>query len=242
MPDALADALRPFRAHLYATLGSTSDEAARLRRAGELFAPAVVYAETQTAGRGRGAKAWHAPAGGLAVTFALPVNAGLRVHQLPLVAGVAVRRAVLDLGLSANLKWPNDLQHEGLKLAGLLCERIGGVDLVGVGLNLNVDPADLPPDVRRRATSLYAATGFRTDPPAALAALAKHLAALLLRADEVTFASVREEYERHHALTGRRVRVGAVEGVCEGIDAEGRLLVREGETLHRLTSGTVELS
>ena len=237
--EELRDALRPFRPHVYATLGSTNDEAARLRRAGDLFAPAAVLTFSQTAGRGRGANAWHAPAGAVTVTFALPAGGAMPVHQVPLVAGVAVRRAVLNLGLSSDLKWPNDLQHDGLKLAGLLCERLAGVDLIGIGLNLNVDPADLPPEVRRRATSLYAATGRRTDVAAALAALATHLAALLLRPDEVTFASVREEYSRHHALTGRRVRVGEVDGTCEGIDPDGRLLVRDGGSLHRLTVGTV---
>ena len=240
-PDLLRDALRPFRPHVYATLGSTNDEAARLRRAGDLFAPAAVLALEQTAGRGRGANVWHAPAGAVTVTFALPAGHAMPVHQLPLVGGVAVRRAVLDLGLSADLKWPNDLQHDGLKLAGLLCERLEGVDLVGIGLNLTVDPADLPPEVRRRATSVYAATGRRVDLPTALAALSTHLAALLLRPDEVTFASVRQEYARHHALTGRRVKVGDVEGDCEGIDPDGRLLVRDHETLHRLTSGTVDI-
>jgi BirA family biotin operon repressor/biotin-[acetyl-CoA-carboxylase] ligase len=73
-----------------------------------------------------------------------------------LLAGLAVRNAAAELtGCEAvQLKWPNDILHDGRKVAGLLCERIEKVDLVGLGLNVNLDPANAPDPLRNQITSL----------------------------------------------------------------------------------------
>src|SRR3954470_17990529 len=109
--DDLRTALRPFRLHWFPELGSTNDHAAALRKAGELFAPAVVLAGRQTAGRGRGGNTWWSGPGCLTVTFVLPVDERLAAHQVPLIAWLAVRNAAAELAGSdaVKLKWPNDL-------------------------------------------------------------------------------------------------------------------------------------
>src|SRR5947207_1295155 len=114
----LRDALRPFRLHWFPTLGSTNAHAAAMRRRGDLYAPAVVLTGRQTAGRGRGENTWWsggAGAGCITVTFVLPADGQIAPHQIPLIAGMAVRTAAAllagDDGIQ--LKWPNDLLYQG---------------------------------------------------------------------------------------------------------------------------------
>src|SRR5205085_1460193 len=138
--------LRPFRLYWFPRLRSTNDHAAALRRRGGLFAPAIVLTGRQLSGRGRGANVWWSGPGCITVTFALPIDEDIAPHQLPLMAGLAVRNAAAELTGDDNirLKWPNDVLYGWKKLGGLLCERVFKVDLIGLGLNVNVDPDDPP--------------------------------------------------------------------------------------------------
>lgn len=243
----LREAIKPFRLHYFPRLRSTNDHAAVLRKRGDLFAPAIVLTSLQIAGRGRGTNRWFSTGGNLTVTFVLPVEEHLSPLQLPLVAGLAVRNAASQLtgNHQIELKWPNDVLHEGRKLAGLLCERVHKADLIGVGLNVNLDPADAPADLRRRLTSLFCIAGRRFDLNEVLITLARTLHRTLGRRSEHPYAKLLEEYNQYHALTGRRIQVQStpdeppLAGTCEGIDHIGRLLIRHGPTLHRILAGTV---
>jgi BirA family biotin operon repressor/biotin-[acetyl-CoA-carboxylase] ligase len=241
--------LKPFRLHWFSRLRSTNDTAAELRRRGDLFAPAVVVASNQTAGRGRGGNTWWSGPGCLTATFAFPIEEHLAPHQLPLVAGLAVRNAVAELcgDQSVGLKWPNDVVHDGRKLAGLLCERIHRVDLIGVGLNVNLKPSDAPRQLRGRITSLRDVRGAIFDHTDVLLRVAQSLLRTLQRRNESLFAALLHEYDRYHVLIGRRVAVsmnGAeppVVGRCQGIDDQGRLILRERKRTHRIIAGHVEM-
>ena len=216
-----------------------------MRKRGDLYAPAVVLTGHQTAGRGRGGNAWWSAGGVLTVTFVFPIDDRLAPHQLPLIAGLAVRNAVVELTGEhrVQLKWPNDLLFDGRKLCGLLCERVHKADLIGVGLNVNLDPRTAPPALRDRVTSLAAITHRDHDMTAAVVTVARHLHLLLTRRDEHPFGPLLREYDQHHALLGRRVTVvaadGPVSGKCEGLDPSGRLLLRDRQTLHRVIAGEV---
>ena len=246
----LRHGLRPFRLHWFPRLRSTSTHAAALRRRGGLFAPAVVLTGHQLAGRGRGSNTWWSGRGSLTVTFVLPADESVAAHHVPLLAGLAVRAAAAELSGTddVQMKWPNDLLWHGRKLAGLLCERVNGADLVGVGLNVDCDPADVPAGLRERVTSLNAVAGRPVDLTAAAVAVGRHLHRLLAHRDQGTFAAALREYDRHHALVGRRVTVTggpgepAVTGRCEGLDDVGRLLLRDRRTLHRVIAGHVTLA
>src|SRR5271168_3720609 len=87
----LREGLKPFRLHWFPQLRSTNDHAAVMRRDGELYAPAVVLAARQTAGRGRGSNTWFSTGGSLTVTFVLPIADRMAPHQLPIIAGLAAR-------------------------------------------------------------------------------------------------------------------------------------------------------
>jgi BirA family biotin operon repressor/biotin-[acetyl-CoA-carboxylase] ligase len=239
--------------HYFTRLRSTNDHAARLRRAKRLFAPAIVLAGHQLAGRGRGANRWWSGDGSLAITFVLPIAEHLQPHQVPLIAGLAVRNAVAEMSgiASIQLKWPNDLLHADRKLAGVLCQRVHGADLIGVGVNVNVPAQKLPRHLRGRATSLFAITGATVDMNALVSGLAQHVHLRLSRHHDHHFGAVLREYDRHHALLGRPIAVapGATRrgkrlvGVCVGLDATGRLLLRDrADTVHRIVAGRVSLA
>jgi len=245
----LRPALKPFRLHWFPRLRSTNDHAIAMRKRGELFAPAVVLTGHQLAGRGRGSNTWWSGPGTLTVTFALPVEDRLAPYQVPLIAGLAARAATAEVvGDDAiQLKWPNDLLHRGRKLAGLLCERVDKADLIGLGLNVNVEPSRAPKSLRERITSLSDIAGRPIDVTNALATIAQHVHRLLARRDELSFTQLLREYDRHHALIGKRVTVigtgdnGPVSGRCDGLDGNGRLLLRHRGKLNRVIAGQVQL-
>jgi BirA family biotin operon repressor/biotin-[acetyl-CoA-carboxylase] ligase len=241
--------LKPFRLHWFPRLRSTNDHAAVLRKRGGLFAPAIVLTGHQLAGRGRGSNSWWSGAGSLTVTFILPIDEHLAPHHVPLIAGLAVRNAAAKLAMNDDiqLKWPNDLLYKHRKVAGLLCERIHKADLIGVGLNLNVKMTDVPTRLRDRVTSLNVIGGKPIDATVALITLAGQLHAMLANRDDQSFRAVIREYDRHHALLGRRVTVTnspgepPISGKCEGLDDTGRLLLRDRKTLHRVIAGHVQM-
>ena len=244
----LRGGIKPFRLHWFSRLRSTNDHAAALRKRGELFAPAMVLTGRQIAGRGRGSNQWWSGAGSITVTFAFAVDQHLAPYHVPLIAGLALRAAAAEVSGNddVQLKWPNDLLYEEKKLAGLLCERAHNVDLVGVGLNVNPDLSQIPGPLRKTVTSLKSICGRELDMTAVLCSVTSHLHRRLSHRNEQSFAAVAREYDRHHALLGRRVMVqnggdAPISGKCEGLDAMGRLLIRDRRTLVRVIAGSVRV-
>jgi BirA family biotin operon repressor/biotin-[acetyl-CoA-carboxylase] ligase len=241
--------LRPFHLHFFPRLRGTNDHAAVMRRRRELFAPAIVLTGHQLAGRGRGTNTWWSGPGCLTVTFAVAANDAIDPHQVPLLAGLAVRNAAAELAGDAaiTLKWPNDLLFEGKKLAGLLCERLDRLDLIGLGLNVNFDRNEPPRGLRDRITSLSQIVHAPLNQALVLATVARHLHTHLSRSGNRPFAQTLTEYNRHHALVGRRVTVSGlpgeerISGTCRGMDSIGRLLVRTAAGTRSIIAGHVVL-
>ncbi len=133
---------RPFRLEYKSSTGSTMDDAAVLAASGAPHLTAVL-AEKQTSGRGRQGKVWQTfPQHSLAITFIIRQGRGV---QLPLVASLAVHRALSRLGFEPAIKWPNDILLNGKKVAGLLVDGLADVHLLGIGLNVSI-PRELPND------------------------------------------------------------------------------------------------
>lgn len=218
--DELARALGPegWRVELLASTGSTNAVVAQRARAGE-GAGLVVVAEEQTAGRGRLDRSWVSPPrAGLTFSVLLRPAAGVD-GWVPLLAGLAVARAVSEqAGVEALLKWPNDVLVGGRKLAGLLGEAAGGAVVLGVGLNVTTRRDELP---HAQATSLLLEGARSTDRGTLLRAVLRALAF-----DEGSRAA----YRGRCSTLGRRVRVelpggASVEGVAGSVDEQGRLVV-----------------
>jgi BirA family biotin operon repressor/biotin-[acetyl-CoA-carboxylase] ligase len=182
----------------------------------------------------------------MTVTFAF-AEIPRPAQELPLIAGVSVRRILAQVsGLSdLKLKWPNDILYSGRKVGGLLCERVNGIDLVGVGLNVNLDVAAAPPLLRNRITSLKEVTGRTFEHTALLIEIGRDLSAELVRG--ASLESIIAEYALHDALAGQTVHVTEPDGtsrsgVAGGLDDTGRLIIRNGRAAHHVVAGHVEAS
>ena len=196
----------------------------------------VVVTDAQPRGRGREGRAWvMAPGQGLALSLALHQGCDRRqVGTLPLVAGLALARALEGLGLSATLKWPNDLLVDERKLAGILCEsrRLpAGTDVavMGVGVNVRQQRDDFPPDLRGTATSL-ALEGCRASREAVAAAFLNALEPLWTEHQEGGRDAVLAAWRERAGYWGRVVTVrtpgGPVSGVARDLSPDGGLVLR----------------
>jgi len=151
---------------LHDRLDSTNDECRRLAAQG---APegTVVLAEEQTAGRGRQGRHWHSAAGcGLYLSVLFRPRAPLSfVTRWTLGVSLAAAEACRNLtDAEIRIKWPNDLVHEGRKIAGILAElrsagQHGAELVVGTGINVGLTEQDLPAELAGVATSLRVASG-----------------------------------------------------------------------------------
>lgn len=230
---------------------STNDTARLLAQEG---APegTLVIADYQRAGRGRLGRPWTAPAGSsllLSVVFRPPL-APSQAQRLTMVCGLAVVEAVeAETRLRAALKWPNDVLIGDAKAGGILVEMSSTGERVdfaiaGIGLNVNLDPAELPGDLVMAATSLSREMGGKVARLRLLWALLEALEAryvALLQGGEP-----QGEWAGRLLTLGRRVSVSgagrALEGVAEGVDADGALLVRCADgRLERILAGDVTL-
>ena len=123
---------------------------------------AVAVAELQTAGRGRLGRSWEAPAGTsiLASLLLRPSIDPARLPELTVLAANAVAEAIAHVtGLEPAVKHPNDVLVGGRKVSGVLGEARDGVVVLGVGVNVNIAEAGLPPETRLPASSLLIETG-----------------------------------------------------------------------------------
>jgi BirA family biotin operon repressor/biotin-[acetyl-CoA-carboxylase] ligase len=188
----------------------------------------VAVADHQTAGRGRRGRAWVAPPGAsLLVSVLLRPALGPEQSQLVAMAcGIAMVDAVeRAAGFVPALKWPNDLVVGERKLAGILAEAESDTVVVGVGVNVNWE--EVPPELAETATACNLEAGHEVDRRELLAAFLRGL-------DERyrNLEGIRADYERRLATLGRRVRVeqanGDLVGRAVGVGASGELLVEAG--------------
>jgi BirA family biotin operon repressor/biotin-[acetyl-CoA-carboxylase] ligase len=170
------------------------------------------------------------------------------VPPLSLVVGLAVRDAVaraLGANDAVQVKWPNDVHVRGRKIAGILVESaVAGarVESLIVGIGINVHTREFPPELAAIATSVARENGA-ADRAAILVDVLDGLERDLERAAHTGLGAMQARLAQHDALVGRAVRGDGVEGTAEGIDSEGRLLVRRRDgTLQRLVSGEVHLT
>jgi BirA family biotin operon repressor/biotin-[acetyl-CoA-carboxylase] ligase len=180
----------------------------------------VAACEQQTAGRGRRGRTWASPHG-LGVLFSVslrPATPPDRLAPFSLVAAEAVCEALDE---RAEVRWPNDVVVNGRKLAGVLAEVRDGQMVVGIGVNANLTADDLPSEARVPATSLLLETGAEANRAQLIADI---LWSLETRYDDFEHNGFRGL--GRDELRGRSVRLaGGREGICDGTDGEGRLVV-----------------
>lgn len=224
------------------TAPSTNALVAARARAGDP-AGLVVVAEHQTAGRGRLDRRWETPPRA-ALIFSVLLRPTVELGAwpwLPLLTGYAVERALRAHGHAAGLKWPNDVLIGERKVAGILVERVesasGPAAVVGIGLNVDLTPEELPVE---HATSLAIEAGVAPDRSELLVAL---LGSLVESYDAWQAGGpggarrLAESYANACVTLGRQVRVdlpggATLTGAASAIDPHGRLVVtgEEGQT------------
>ncbi len=233
-------------------LDSTNDRALEMADSvSEAELPLLVLADRQTRGRGREARVWWSAPGALtfSLLIALDPDRLPRSHRsrLALACGVAVARTIQDSlpAVPLRLKWPNDVYLRDRKVCGILVEIPGGSApraVLGVGVNVNNRFHSAPAELRRQAVSLREVAKRKFDRTALLVALLRHLEEQFTELCDRP-AALLAHWRRFCLLTGRHVHVKSagrqLEGCCEGIDEEGRLLVRTAHGLERLVSASI---
>ena len=240
-----------FRAQLKHECSSSNDEIMALaRQSADLAHKALCVAHFQTKGRGRQGRSWVNRQGeclmfSLGWTFNKPQY---ELGSLALVVALACRRALADIGLDVNIKWPNDLVVANDKLAGILIEtaRVENktVAIIGIGINFV-----LPKEVEN-ATSVQAlfqtASKQGVSVKTLLNSVLAQLDALLNEYAQNGFASCVGEYDAANRDTNRPVLLlqeGRVvhEGVVKGVDAQGALRLQTDKGEKTIVSGEISL-
>jgi len=237
--------------HLFPEIASTNTLAMEMASQGAAEGT-VVIAELQTGGKGRLGRKWISPKGNLYLSVILRPN--IPMHKAPIITlmgAVAVTSAVRGLlSIPAAIKWPNDILVANRKVSGLLTEMSAEQDrirhlVLGIGVDVNMEQDSLPPDLRPLVTTLAAEAGKKINRTELLREILRQLdcwyQAFLNNA-----ADVLREWEKLNMTIGNRIIVSGagekLEGLAQGIDEEGRLIVlREDGATRHVAAGDVSI-
>jgi BirA family biotin operon repressor/biotin-[acetyl-CoA-carboxylase] ligase len=212
----------------------------------------VVIAEVQTQGRGRVGRKWISPKGNLYLSVILRPN--IPIHKAPLITltgAVAVASAIRKVcGLEAGIKWPNDILLSGKKVSGLLTEMSAEQDrirhiVLGIGVDVNMEMDELPPEVRSLTTTLASEAGSKINRNGLLQQILRDLERwyhTFIKND----ADVLEEWKALNLTVGNRITVSgageSLNGLAQGVDRDGRLIVRlDDGTIRTVAAGDVTI-
>ena len=211
----------------------------------------LALAEFQSAGRGRLGRSWEVPEG-TSVMMSILLRPKFEPQYAPtltLVMGMAVAKAVKNLGFDVSIKWPNDVVVSHKKICGILTEmgvRDGKIDYAVIGVGINVNIREFPEEMADKATSLYLESGKEFDrsqiPGLVMEAFEEYYEKFAATCD---LRGLKEEYESILANYNQPVRVLAkepYEGVARGITDGGELLVEKTDgTIVAVSAGEVSV-
>jgi len=251
---ATRDSLSGFRLVSLDAVDSTNDEARRLAARGAADGT-LVRALRQTAGRGRLRRTWISEPGNLYFSLILrPSCSPAEAPRFGFLAANAVAEAlvgILPVGAAVGCKWPNDVLVAGRKVSGILLESEpradGGLDWLVVGVGVNVLHHPAAGDVRYPATSVRACGGTDVTADDVLAAFCRAFRAGRAAWERDGFGVVRELWLSRAVGLGEPIRIdaggGSLEGVFDGIDTDGALIVRRNDGgCVRVAAGDVDFA
>jgi len=233
----------------FESVESTNDRALEMGEAGDPEG-LLVLSEEQVRGRGRRGRAWSSPPrrGIYASVLLRPRLEAPRLPRVGFAAAVGIARALTEATRQrVGIKWPNDLVLSGKKLGGLLSESRGSAPflVVGLGVNVNQDLEDFPPEIRREATSLRLAAGRPWDRTALLAQVLEGFEAEYLHLIELAGDYPLARWEEYSSLQeGTAVTVNldgeSLRGLYRGITRDGEMLLEtELHAVRRIAYGDV---
>jgi len=231
------------------TADSTNLVAFKLALGGEPEGGAVV-AESQSVGRGRLGRVWFSPHGkNLCLSVILRPNVHpSRIYPITFLSSLAVYDTVKALGAEPTLKWPNDVLIKGRKVCGTLIELSTEAEMVrfvvvGIGLNINMKPAELSEEIKEKATSLFMETKKVYERAAVCGMLLSNLEKYYEVFKEKSESEICRIWEERSDVKGKYleiVQMGEVyKGISEGIDKDGAILINEGGTVRKIIAGDV---
>jgi len=225
--------------HLH-EIPSTMDVARQLAADASAVLPLAVVADRQTRGRGRRGAGWWQPPGSLAVSLVVEASrftTGRPPATWSLAAGVALAESIRQLvpGVAAGVRWPNDVEVSGRKLAGILVEMAGGGRAIfGIGVNTTGSATEAPAELQHRVATLPDLAGRSLSRQLLLADFVPRLFALMADIADMADAAadpglLATRYQPLCCLRGRSVTLYVADqrhsGTCHGIAADGRLIV-----------------
>lgn len=212
--------------------------------------PHWIYADIQTAGRGRRGRAWVSPKGNLMTTLYLPHEIpSTRGGEIAFVAGLAtqscVQECLADTNHIVDIKYPNDILVNGAKISGMLLETATNNPMlkwmaIGIGINL----AHYPEDIPYPATSIAALTGKAPKPKDVLERLAFYFAQYFMQWQSSGVAPILEMWRTHAHHIGKEIEVRlhnqTLSGIFEAIDDSGTLILRQNNgTIEHINTGDI---
>jgi BirA family biotin operon repressor/biotin-[acetyl-CoA-carboxylase] ligase len=232
----------------YPATPSTMDAAKQAIREG-VREGTVIIADCQTAGRGRLGREWLSPPQSSILLSIILYPLPEQLPRLTIAACLAVAKSIEKVsGLEPTIKWPNDVLIAGKKVSGILIESDAHGDrvnyaIVGIALNVNFDPTSIP-EISETATSLKQILGREVSRREVLIVLLDEFEALYsaLRHGE----PIDREWRRRLETLGKNISVRCgdeiQEGVAEGVDEDGNLLLRHSDgSLVTIAAGDVTL-
>jgi BirA family biotin operon repressor/biotin-[acetyl-CoA-carboxylase] ligase len=237
--------------HVHERLQSTSQYL--LEQESTADSPIVCLAEHQTAGRGRRGRQWlNTPYRNLMLSMRQQLNLRpTELSGLSLAIGVAAAEALMAVGYSdLSLKWPNDLLYQGRKLGGVLLDLQGESDgptqvIAGLGINMHMDKDDAD-EIEQAWTDLRQLPGPSTPQRNRLAVeVVSRMLNVFAGFESGGFTGYRERWQQLNAHAGQAVVLtmgeNRIEGIVEGINEAGALLLRTSSGLATYHSGEVSL-
>lgn len=198
----------------------------------------LAVAEEQTGGRGRRGRAWVSPPGeGIWMSLLLrPQIEPYKASMITIVAALAMAKTVEEVtGLSADIKWPNDIVVNGKKVCGILTEMSAEIEevhyvIVGVGINANI--MEFPEDIQDVATSLALECGEKIERAKVIAIFCKHFECYYEKfLEKEDLSELKKDYEAHLINVGKQVKIirkkEEIIRTAVGINEIGELLVKD---------------
>ena len=214
----------------------------------------VVVAEEQTGGKGRLDRKFFSPRG-KGIFFSAILRPKFLPHNAPkvtLMAAVAVANAMKKFGMTAEIKWPNDIMYDGRKVVGILTEvsgEIGKINylIVGIGVNVNISREEFPEELRNIASSLSEIKGENIPRVKFFRTLLEEFDKLYIEINENGFEKIFSDWRKFNITFGKKIRVisadtgDSFEGTAIDIDIDGALVVETSEGKKTVYAGDVSI-
>ena len=231
----------------YHSLPSTMDAARREILHGAA-AGTVIIAGEQTKGRGRRQRTWLTPAGNIALSIILYPDIKALPYLIMIASLAAAQSIETDTGVKTQIKWPNDILIDGMKVCGILSENeVKGnkisFSIIGIGINIDLNVADYA-EIADTAASLKSEPGKGDLRVQLIRSLLNEFERLYLQLPDGK--SIFEAWRERLVTLGQKVKATTgnqiIEGTAESVDANGALAIRQSDgMLTKVVAGDVTL-